>query len=119
MGISENLQRQLSMLEAAYQSGLLSINAYVEATTLGQRQAEEAATAIQYNLPPGAEDASQALVEASQAGAAWPAVLSASAQALDSVATSANVASASVQQYAAAATSAAHVPDLQIARAHR
>jgi hypothetical protein len=114
MGISENLQRQLSMLEAAYQSGLLSINAYVEATTLVQRQADEAATAIQYNLTPAVAEASQALVEASQAGSALPAVLSASAQALDSVATSANVATASVQQYAAAAASAAaQVPDLQ------
>jgi hypothetical protein len=113
MGISENLQRQLSMLEAAYQSGLLSINGYVAATTLVQQQADEAAMAIQYNLTPAVESAAQAVVVATEAGAAWPAVLSASAQALDSVATSANVATASVQQYAAAAASAAQMPDLQ------
>jgi hypothetical protein len=106
MGISENLQRQLSMLQAAYQSGLLSINAYVEATTLVQRQADEAATAIQYNLTPAIDQTAQAMVSANEATASFPVALSASAVALDSVAASANVASASLQQYAASAATA-------------
>lgn len=112
MGVSDNLQRQLSLLESAYRSGVISVGAYVAATAQAQAAAEQEANTILYGLGPAVEATAQQFMQSGEAAATWTGTLGSSASALGAVQASAEMATASVMRLNTA-MGAAVSPDLQ------
>jgi hypothetical protein len=106
MDISQNLQQQLGLLDAALASGVLSSNAYVSAVALVKQQAEEAANAINYGIQPAVQQTSLDMHAATVETGAWGVSLEATAGSLAMVESRAESAAASVRNFAAATATA-------------
>lgn len=77
-GLAQDLERNLGLLRAAFESGLLPLNDYIELTAKLRQETADTATALQYNL-------GGALTETGGALDAWAQGLAGTVAALDDV----------------------------------